>query len=80
MFLWASFPGLRIRTQELYERLKTRGVLVVPGEPFFFGLPDSEEAWPHRHQCLRISFAMPEPVVQRGLEIIAEEARQASRD
>lgn len=79
MFLWASFPGLRIPTQELYQRLKARGVLVVPGEPFFFGLSEADESWSHRHQCLRISFAMPEPVVQRGLEIIAEEVRHASR-
>jgi valine--pyruvate aminotransferase len=78
MFLWAWFKGLRIPTRQLYERLKVRGVIVVPGEPFFFGLSPDDEAWPHRHQCVRISFAMPEAVVRRGIEIIAEEVRRGS--
>ena len=34
-FLWLWFKGLPITSQELYERLKKRGVLVVPGSYFF---------------------------------------------
>lgn len=78
MFLWAWFKSLRISTRRLYERLKIRGVIVVPGEPFFFGLAPEDEAWPHREQCMRISFAMPEATVRRGIEIIAEEVRRGS--
>jgi valine--pyruvate aminotransferase len=78
MFLWAWFKSLRISTRRLYERLKIRGVIVVPGEPFFFGLPPEDEHWPHREQCMRISFAMPEATVRRGIEIIAEEVRRGS--
>src|SRR5262249_32181604 len=42
-FHWLWLGGLSIPTRELYERLKARKVLVVPGEYFFFGLAES---WP----------------------------------
>lgn len=71
LFHWLWLRDLSIPTRELYERLKARKVLVVPGEYFFFGLPDE---WPHRHQCLRLNFSQPEHVVRAGLQIIAEEA------
>jgi valine--pyruvate aminotransferase len=73
-FHWLWLRGLRISTRELYERLKARKVLVVPGEYFFFGLA---EEWPHSHQCLRLNFSQPEVVVREGLRIIAEEAARA---
>lgn len=69
-FFWLWFPKLRIPTRELYERLKARKVLIVPGEYFFFGLP---EDWEHCRQCIRLNFAQPEAVVREGLRIIAEE-------
>jgi valine--pyruvate aminotransferase len=75
LFLWFWFPGLRISSQELYERLKKREVLVIPGQHFFFGHED--ENWPHRHECIRVSYAMDEAVVRDGLRIIAEEVRRA---
>ena len=76
LFLWFWFPGLPITTKELYNRLKKRGVLVIPGEYFFFGL-DEQPAWPHRHECIRVSYAMDESVVRDGLRIIAEEVKAA---
>jgi valine--pyruvate aminotransferase len=70
LFLWFWFPGLPISSMELYRRLKKRGVLVVPGEYFFFGdHPD----WPHRSECIRVSYAMDQAVVREGLQIIADE-------
>ena len=69
-FFWLWFPKLRIPTRELYERLKARKVLIVPGEYFFFGLP---EDWEHSRQCIRLNFAQPEATVREGLRIIAEE-------
>ncbi|MEO7099921.1 MAG: valine--pyruvate transaminase [Luteolibacter sp.] len=75
LFLWFWFPGLPITSKELYERLKKREVLVIPGEYFFFGHAD--ESWPHRHECIRVSYAMDEAVVKDGLRIIAEEVRKA---
>lgn len=74
IFLWLWFPGLPITSKELYNRLKKRGVLVIPGEYFFFGLDDPD--WPHRHECIRVSYAMDETVVRDGLRIIAEEVRR----
>lgn len=71
MFLWLWMENSRRSSRELYENLKKRGVLVVPGEYFFFGLP--EDGWKHRSECLRISFAMPDAEVRAGLSIIAEE-------
>jgi valine--pyruvate aminotransferase len=70
LFLWLWFPGLPVTSKALYERLKQRGVLVVPGEYFFFGdHPD----WPHHSECIRVSYAMDQATVRDGLEIIARE-------
>ena len=71
-FLWLRLKGLPVTTLELYERLKVRKVLVVPGEHFFFGLA---EEWPHRHECLRLNYSGPEQTVRDGLGIIADEVR-----
>ena len=74
IFLWLWFEDLPITSQELYQRLKQRGVLVVPGHNFFVGIdPD----WPHRHQCLRVSYAQDPEAVRRGVAIIAEEVARA---
>jgi len=53
-FHWLWLQGLRFTTRELYERLKARKVLTVPGEYFFCGLGND---WPHRHECLRLNFS-----------------------
>jgi valine--pyruvate aminotransferase len=76
MFLWLWLEGSPVPAVEFYRRLKARGVLVVPGDHFFFGLGAEAEDWAHRRECLRISFAMGEETVQRGLEIIGEELRR----
>ena len=61
-----------ITTEELYQRLKAKGVLVVPGHYFFPGL---NEPWQHKDECIRITFAQSEGVVSQGLSIIAKEVR-----
>ena len=71
MFLWIWIENSPRPSRAIYESLKRRGVIVVPGEYFFFGAP--EDGWKHRHECLRISFAMPDDEVREGLRIIAEE-------
>lgn len=75
LFLWLWFPDLPITSMELYRRLKERGVLVIPGQYFFFGYDD--DSWRHRHECIRVSYAMDETVVRDGLKIIAEEVAKA---
>ncbi len=74
MFLWVWFPGLPIHCKELYERLKQRGVLVIPGHHFFPGL---DEPWTHGEQCLRLSYAQDQDMVKKGIGIIAEEVKRA---
>ncbi len=73
-FLWLWLPGLPITDGQLYERLKKRGVLVVPGHYFFPGLKDN---WQHKYECIRINYSQDKDVVTRGLKIIAEQVRQA---
>jgi valine--pyruvate aminotransferase len=76
MFLWLWVEGGRRNARELYECLKERKVLVVPGDPFFFGLDREAEDWAHRHKCLRINYAVEEDVLRRGLTILGEELRR----
>ena len=72
MFFWLWLPGLSISSQELYTRLKAKGVVVVPGEHFFPGLPPGGQ---HSRECLRLTYSQDDKDVQRGLEIIAGEIR-----
>jgi valine--pyruvate aminotransferase len=74
-FHWLWLKNLRITARELYERLKARKVLTVPGDYFFFGFDDP---WPHRHQCLRLNFSREPEAVRTGYQIIAEEASRAA--
>jgi valine--pyruvate aminotransferase len=78
IFLWLYLPDLTITTKELYEKLKDRGVVIVPGEYFFFGRDKGsthETAWqrhPHREKCLRLNYSGSKEEVREGLRIIAE--------
>jgi valine--pyruvate aminotransferase len=78
LFLWLWCPDCPITSRELYERLKAKGVLVIPGEDFFPGLDDPE--WTHQRECLRISYAMADDVVEKGLAIVGEEVRRAYQE
>ena len=73
MFLWLWFEGLPINSQELYERLKERGVLIVPGRHFFPGM--DMDNWGHKDECIRVSYAQRPEMVKQGVEIIADEVR-----
>jgi valine--pyruvate aminotransferase len=70
--LWLWFEGLPIDSQQLYQRLKRRGVLVVPGHHCFMGL---EEDWTHSHECIRVSYVQDPASVQKGIALIADELR-----
>lgn len=69
-FLWLWLPKLPITSAELYQRLKARNVLVIPGHYFFYGL---DQPWEHSQQCLRLTFSQPEPILNEAIEIIADE-------
>ena len=72
LFLWLWLPSLPISSDELYERLKAKGVIVISGSHFFPGL---DEDWIHKHQCLRITYSMDNNVVEQGIKLIAEELK-----
>jgi valine--pyruvate aminotransferase len=74
IFLWLWFPDLPIDAQALYERLKARGVLIIPGHHFFPGLAQD---WQHRHECIRVNYALDDDRVHAGLAIIADEVKKA---
>jgi valine--pyruvate aminotransferase len=76
LFLWLWLENTRKSSRQIYEDLKARGVIVVSGEYFFFGGDTAN--WPHRRECLRISFAMDEKDVHTGLKIIGEEVARSS--
>ncbi|MFC1757317.1 valine--pyruvate transaminase [Planctomycetota bacterium] len=75
-FLWLTFPRLSVPTMELYEELKRRDVIVVPGEYFFFGLDDD---WDHSRQCIRVSFALADQTVAEGIAEIADVVESMQR-
>ncbi len=70
--------GLPVTNAALYERLKARGVIVVSGHYFFPGLEDDD--WPHKRECIRISYADDWERIERGLDIIVDEVRRAYDD
>ncbi|MBN1804367.1 MAG: valine--pyruvate transaminase [Sedimentisphaerales bacterium] len=73
-FLWLWFPDLPVTSRELYQRLKKRGVLIVPGYYFFPGI---DEHWPHKNECIRINYSQDAQTVSKGIKIIAEEVKKA---
>jgi valine--pyruvate aminotransferase len=75
-FIWLWLRGLPIHAKELYQRLKHRGVLVVPGHYFY---PGYDEPWKHKEECLRISYVQQPDDVRRGITIIGEEVLKAYR-
>ena len=77
IFLWLWFRNLPITTEILYQRLKQRGVLMVPGHDFFPGL---ESDWPHAHQCMRMNYVPDADKIERGIAILAEEVERAHRE
>lgn len=73
MFLWLWCKDLPVTSYELYQRLKSRGVLVVPGQYFFPGL---QEKWKHKGECLRITYSQDKKDVESGLKVITEEIKR----
>lgn len=77
-FLWMWLPELKSGSTTLYQQLKERGVLAIPGDNFFYGLDRIQRSEMNpsfdvsRSQMLRISFSAPEQIMERGFRIIAE--------
>ncbi len=78
IFLWLWFDELPITSKELYARLKARGVLIIPGEYFFFGQDCTD--WAHTRQCIRMNYVQDEQSMRDGITIIAEEVSKAYQE
>ncbi|MEN8908062.1 MAG: valine--pyruvate transaminase [Clostridiales bacterium] len=72
LFLWIWFKNLPITTSELYEKLKEKNVLVVPGKYFFFGL---DKKWNHSEECIRITYSQSEEDIKTAFQIIHDVIR-----
>lgn len=72
MFLWLWFEDLGITTSELYQRLKRKGVLVVPGKYFF---PGQQIPSDHAESCVRMNYVQSEQELVKGIDILARELK-----
>ena len=72
-FLWTWFKDLPITAQELYEILKEKGVLIIPGQNFFPGI---NKKWTHTNECIRLNYGQDEQTVFKGIEIIAKTVKE----
>jgi valine--pyruvate aminotransferase len=69
IFAWLWFDQLPVTDADLYQQLKQRGVIVVPGHPFFPGLRDD---WAHTRQCIRISLTTSDEDITTAMGHLAE--------
>ncbi len=70
-FFWLYLKDYPEPTKQLYEKLKKRNVIVVPGEYFFPGAED--QGWKHRYECVRINYGRGRNEIERGFAILADE-------
>ena len=75
-FLWLNFPRLKISSLKLYEILKSRGLIVVPGIYYYPGLNSQENK--DGEKSIRISFSQPEAVLTKGIEILISTIKEFS--
>ena len=66
-FMWLWFKEAKITSEQLYQKLKEQDVYIIPGHNFFIGIDD---AWAHKHQCIRINYATDASTLRKGLEAI----------
>jgi len=72
LFLWLWFEGLTITTSELYQRLKKKGLFIVPGQYFF---PGQAKPSQHAESCIRMNYVQSEDDLNKGIAILAQELR-----
>ena len=69
---WVTVPE-KVNTRDLCKRLLEKGVVIEPGDIFFF-----EDDAPHHHMRLAYS-AIKTNKISRGIELVAEEVRSFKR-
>jgi len=73
IFAWLWLQDLPISDHEFYQKLKEVGVIIVPGHPFFPGLPSD---WNHTHQCFRISLTASDQDLDLAMQRLALVVKQ----
>lgn len=73
LFLWVMMRDLPVTCRQLYEMLKEKNVLVVPGNFFFFGLDDYQQ---HQDECIRLTYSQSSDQVEEGIEGIARTLKE----
>lgn len=73
-FVWLWLQDLPISAHALYLQMKAEGVLIMPGEPFFFGL---DAPWDHAEQCIRLSYCQSDEVIVKAVTILGRVLRKA---
>ncbi len=69
-FLWVMFPTLRIPSYELYKVLKSKGVIIVPGNFYYPGYPLEKMNKTDAYVSIRISFSQKEDILEKGLNLL----------
>ena len=72
LFLWLWLENFPLNSYDFYKHLKNKGVIIVSGHYFF---TDDKKAWPHQHECIRITYTQPEKIVKSGIDILAREIK-----
>lgn len=76
IFAWLWLQDLPMSDWEFYQELKQAGVIVVPGQDFFPGLP---EPWQHTQECFRISLTASSTELGTAMQRLAEVATRVYR-
>jgi len=74
LFFWIWLKDMPITSYELYQRLKAKNVIAVPGQFFFYGM---KEEWRMTQECIRINYAHAPEAVHKGIKIVADEVKAA---
>ena len=69
-FFWLWLDGAKKSSLQIYDYLKKRGVVVVPGEYFFPGQEAGD--WAHMKQCLRLNYSRPDEELDVGTGLLSE--------
>lgn len=77
-FLWAIFPRLKATARQLYDELKSRGVIVVAGDYYYPGLPERDRGPSSSNRALRISYTRDPESLREALTIVGSTVRALS--
>jgi valine--pyruvate aminotransferase len=67
LFGWLWLEGLPFSADDLYNKLKAKNLIVVPGESFFHGSQSSS----HNQECIRISLTATDEELKKGIHILS---------